>query len=245
MHPLLPITLLLLHLTLPITSLNQCDKKTACSCTTENGDIDLSPLKLTPPRSIAGASIGETFYWQPCDNFDMGTETSVGCVQETAGGYFPIGTNTDGTTASGISNDGKAQFIMIAADGLRLMTLACNCDETQEFVAAYKGETPPTNPGDPIGYGFDLTSKYCCPSTGPPPTAPPGPDGPGGSTGVSTGTIVTIGFFCNRHSICCSRNNLPEDTTTGYREGVDAKYRILGVFAGPCLGWNEIRILMW
>jgi len=155
----------------------------------------LSPLKLTPPRSIAGASIGETFYWQPCDNFDMGTETSVGCVQETAGGYFPIGTNTDGTTASGISNDGKAQFIMIAADGLRLMTLACNCDETQEFVAAYKGETPPTNPGDPIGYGFDLTSKYCCPSTGPPPTAPPGPDGPGGSTGVSTGTIVTIGFF--------------------------------------------------
>ncbi|CAH1792527.1 unnamed protein product, partial [Owenia fusiformis] len=182
-----------------IQNINCNNQVTSCSCETDNGLIDLSPLDSNDPNYPTfydqfDPDNNNRYSWNACSDFteDYRAEcTDVAVCQYTSTAeYYPLGTQT------------SAKFENDPTDGLRItysqtylgverttyVQLLCDPSATTASMDV-KGEPTPTN------FKMSLTSASCCPSGGPPPVTP-GPSG--GSivvtvvTSISVGTILLI-----------------------------------------------------
>lgn len=169
-------------------AITKCDKTSLCSCETEDGLIDISPLSQSSPREIVG-NPGSTdkFLWNPCVNFDYNTLKGVGAVQMQNDQLFTeIGTNRDDlvTTFPDLSS-GNAIFMMSSTTGTNMAKVMCVCQKEASSAKIVFSQQSGYYPPAAI-FDFTLTAPHCCPGYRPSPSD--------SGSGLSVGSIVLIMF---------------------------------------------------
>ncbi|XP_059174382.1 uncharacterized protein LOC131954619 [Physella acuta] len=157
-------------------ALAKCEYNAAsCSCMTEKGEISLKSLSKSEPYESDFKAKNEQYYWEPCQDFTMGT-VKAGAVQvQVPAMYYDIGAHVN--AGSAVDQDGVPLFYMVAVDGQRTTFVRCICSDELSF--QFEKEDPQTN------YHFTLKAKNCC----------PGHSDSGGSSSLSVGSILVIVFF--------------------------------------------------
>ncbi|KAK7109053.1 uncharacterized protein [Littorina saxatilis] len=165
-----------------------CKKLGPCSCQSDKGTIDLSPLKGSPKfqdkKDAKGAYL---FSYNPCTPFDEGK----GCKKVSAcqisldkKTQFPTGTQDSASFSDNGNNNIAITYTATSGDAtLRTTIVTLKCDKSGgEDKLDVDGETSPAT------YTMTLTSSHCCPKSGPSP-----PSGGGGGSGtLSIGSVMLI-----------------------------------------------------
>ncbi|XP_067648767.1 uncharacterized protein [Haliotis asinina] len=176
---------------LPLVSfgeITKCDKLTSCSCKTDKGVVDLTPLTGTngPRFKDFPAPSGDKFSWNPCKPFSEGKCKDVAACQIQnliPPSYFNIGSQDSATfvvdNGLKLTYNADTFFDQLGAPNtVRTTKVSLVCDASKDpGELTVDGETPA---GSAV-YLMTLTSKYACESI---------PSSGGG--GISVGTVLDI-----------------------------------------------------
>ncbi|CAH1799795.1 unnamed protein product [Owenia fusiformis] len=177
----------------------QCTLIDSCSCQSDQGKIDLSPLDTKDASNPAffnqyDEAYVDQYSFNPCSKFTLDascTDVAV-CQSQQGGAFYPLGTQD---SAQFITDPTKGLEIQYSQDWLsvtRTSHVQLLCDEAADTpILDVSGEDSPGS----ANYYMSLTSKYCCPQgSAPPASSTHNPDDPSVTVAVSisVGTILCI-----------------------------------------------------
>ncbi|XP_071102239.1 uncharacterized protein [Haliotis cracherodii] len=187
-HNKVMLMILLTVLSVPSSgAITKCEKMSSCSCKTDKGVVDLTPLSSTngPRFKDMPAPNGDKFSWNPCKSFSEGTCKGVAACQIQKllpPSYFNIG-NQDSATFTvdqGLKLTYSAATFLDqpgAPNTVRTTKVSLVCDESKDpGELTVDGET---KAGSAV-YVMTLASKYACESV------------PATPSGISVGTVLDI-----------------------------------------------------